>query len=135
MKKCKAKKRNGQPCGAAAGPSGYCGFHDPQHGKARALGRKRGGQLRATPHAGDLAKLPAEVRSVPDVMTVLDYTLRELLPQENGIARARALIAWALAACRVLEIGEIETRLAQIEAALGLAQKGETDDGQTGNAA
>ena len=41
MKRCKAKTKAGTPCAAAAGPSGYCGLHDPAHGAARAEGVQR----------------------------------------------------------------------------------------------
>lgn len=130
-KRCKAKTKRGQPCGAAAGRSGYCAFHDPAHGKARAEGRKRGGQNRTTPHAGDESKLPAEVRSVPDVMAILDYTMRELLPQDNGIARARVLVSLALAYLRALDVGELEGRLEAIEQALKIGATNEQASGKS----
>jgi len=38
---------------------------------------------------------------------------------ENSIARVRALISASLAAARLLEVGEMEERLAAVEAALG----------------
>jgi hypothetical protein len=38
---------------------------------------------------------------------------------ENSVARNRALFAGALAATKLLEVGEQEERLAAIEAALG----------------
>jgi hypothetical protein len=58
------------------------------------------------------------VKTVDDVLAVLDYTMAEMLVQENGIVRARALISLALAYLKGLEVGELEERLEAIEIAL-----------------
>lgn len=39
--KCKAKRKDGQPCRGAAGPSGTCNFH----GEAGERGRQKGGKV------------------------------------------------------------------------------------------
>jgi len=51
-------------------------------------------------------------------MIVLDYTLRELLPLENSIQRARTLIALVAGYIDAIKIGEIEQRLTVLESAL-----------------
>jgi hypothetical protein len=43
---------------------------------------------------------------------VLDIAVADALGLENSVARSRVLIAAAMAATRLLEIGEIETRQA-----------------------
>lgn len=135
MARCKAKKKNGERCPNAAGASGFCFTHDPARGAERAKARRRGGAARLVPHGGDPANLPAAVRSVADVQAVLDYTLRELVPHDNGIQRARALVSLSLACLKALEVGELEARLEQIEAALGLGQqKAANAQGQTTSA-
>ena len=65
-------------------------------------------------HGGDSTTI-GEVVSVKDAMRILAYTLQELLPMGNGIARARALISVALAYAKLIEVGEMEVRLTAIE--------------------
>jgi hypothetical protein len=65
------------------------------------------------------------VVTVKDAMRILSYTLAELLPMGNGIARARALISCALAFAKIVEVGEMETRLAAIETTLKSREAGQ----------
>lgn len=69
-------------------------------------------------HAGNVAKLPASVRSLDDVLSVLDYSLAETMPLENSIQRGRLLVAIAGAFIEAIKTGELESRLAAIESAL-----------------
>jgi len=57
--------------------------------------------------------------SVAGIRRVLDITITDALGLENGVARLRVLIAAAGAATRLLETGELEARLAALEAAVG----------------
>jgi hypothetical protein len=69
-------------------------------------------------HAGDVAKLPASVRSLDDVLSVLDYSLAETLPLENSILRGRLLVAIAGAFTEAIKTGELQERIAALESAL-----------------
>ncbi|MEK6751602.1 MAG: hypothetical protein AABZ00_04990 [Chloroflexota bacterium] len=69
-------------------------------------------------HAGDVAKLPATVRSLDDVLSVLDYSLVETLPLENSIQRGRLLVAIAGAFTEAIKTGELQERIAALESAL-----------------
>lgn len=120
---CKAALKNGQPCPNAAGESGYCFAHDPARGKERAEARKRGGQRRRVPHAGDSDGVPKQVRTLDDVLKVLDYALAEALPMENSVQRGRLLVQIAHAFIEAIKTGELEQRLAAIEAALKVGEK------------
>lgn len=123
MKICKATKKNGQRCEAKAGPDGFCTFHSPTHGKARAVGRKRGGHRRRVSHSAiDPATLPAKVRTLDDVLTVLDYALAEAMPLENSVQRGRLVVAIAHAFIEAIKTGELEQRLLSIESALKLRE-------------
>ncbi|GIL15291.1 MAG: hypothetical protein BroJett039_04640 [Chloroflexota bacterium] len=112
---CKAKNGRGEPCAAHAGADGYCAFHSPAHGKARAEGRKRGGERRRVPHGGAAEGLPKQIRTLPDVLTVLDYTLAETLPLENSIQRGRLLVALSHAFIEAIKTGELEARVEALE--------------------
>ena len=117
--KCKAKTTSGQPCQAQAIKGDkFCFTHDPASGAARAKARKRGGQRRRVPHAGNPETLPAQVRSIDDVLKVLDYALAEAVPLENSTQRGRLIVAIAGAFIEAIKTGELETRLLAIESAL-----------------
>jgi hypothetical protein len=54
---------------------------------------------------------------------VLDYALAEAMPLENSVQRGRLIVGIAHAFIEALEIGELETRLAAIEAALKIGEQ------------
>jgi hypothetical protein len=117
--KCKSKTTSGQACQAQAiKGSKFCFTHDPASGAARAKARKTGGQRNRTPHAGKPETLPAKVRTIEDVLAVLDYTLAETIPLENSIQRGRLLVAICGAFIEAIKTGELESRLMAIESAL-----------------
>jgi len=116
--KCKAKRADGEPCGAwAQGEQGYCFMHDPDRAAERATARKLGGYRNRPPHAGNLEGLPAKIRSLEDVLALLDYTLAELAVLDNSIVRARGLIALAAEYRAALIDSDLEQRVAALEAA------------------
>lgn len=116
---CKSVTTNGQPCQAQAiKGSRFCFIHDPASGAARAKARKRGGERRRVPHAGKHETIPAQVRTIGDVLAVLDYALAEVMPLENSIQRGRLIVAIAGAFVEAIKTGELESRLAAIESAL-----------------
>ena len=116
---CKSKTLAGGPCKAQAIAGGrYCFTHDPASGKARALAHKKGGQRNRIEHGGQAEILPATVATIDQAMKILDYTLAEIIPMENSIARGRLLISLVAGYVDALQAGEIENRLAAIETAL-----------------
>lgn len=119
MAECKGIKSDGQPCRAhPKNGADYCFLHDPARGGEAAQARKRGGQRVRPGHAAAVDALPAQVRTLDDVLAVLDYSLREALPLENSVARGRLLVAIAHAFIEAIKTGELENRMAAIEAAL-----------------
>jgi hypothetical protein len=119
MSKCRSKTTSGQPCQAQAIKGGkFCFTHDPAQGAARARARKIGGQRNRTPHAGRPETIPAQVRTIDDVLKVLDYALAEAMPLENSIQRGRLIVAIAGAFIEAIKTGELESRLMAIESAL-----------------
>lgn len=116
-KHCKAPTRKGTPCPNAAGASGYCFTHDPAKVAERAAARRAGGQARNTPHS-DAAKPPAQVRTLDQVLALLDYATAEAVVMENSVLRGRLLVQLAGAYTEAIKTGEFEQRLAAIEAVL-----------------
>jgi len=93
-------------------------MHDPGSGRSRAIARKRGGQRNRPMHAGDPATVPAKVRTLGDVLAVLDYSLAEAMPLENSIQRGRLLIAICSTFIEAIKVGELEQRLTELERAI-----------------
>lgn len=119
MAQCKAKTQSGQVCRSQAIKGGmFCFIHDPTQGAARAKARKRGGERRRVPHAGNPETIPAQVRTIDDVLKILDYALAEAMPLENSIQRGRLIVAICGAFIEAIKTGELESRLAAIEGAL-----------------
>ena len=117
MKKCKAKRANGRPCTANAGASGYCFAHDPALGRKRASARKLGGHNRRR-SANDSPFPACDVQSAIGLAAFCEAVMRETWTLEAGVQRARTLGYLAQVQKGILEIGELETRVEAIEAAL-----------------
>jgi hypothetical protein len=113
---CKAKTKNGTPCKMKPTADGFCFNHSPTRAADRAAARRAGGLSRHTPHAGDTSRIPADVQTIADARGILNYTLAELLVMDNSIARARALLAAFDSFVKAFEIGELEARIAALEA-------------------
>ncbi len=134
---CKATKRDGEPCNAAASEAGFCFAHDASRGKERAVARRKGGLKRITPHVADASLITKETRTIKDMMIILDYALQESLALSNGIQRGRLLVSIAHGYIEALKVGELEGRLDAIEHALRLRkaekqQREKTHKGQFG---
>ena len=117
MKKCKAKRANGRPCTANAGASGFCFAHDPALGRKRASARKLGGRNRRR-SANDSPFQACDVQSAIGLAAFCEAVMRETWTLEAGVQRARTLGYLAQVQKGILEIGELETRVEAIEAAL-----------------
>jgi len=117
MAKCHGKTASGKPCKMpAVKGTRLCFAHSPARAAERAQARRRGGQNSHTPHAGDPSTIPANIGSLEDAGKLLNYVLAELLVMDNGIARARALLAAYEMCLKSIEIGELEARIAALEA-------------------
>ena len=117
---CAARKADGSPCRAyALSESTYCLWHDPEQTEAATEARRLGGQRRKKERviAGvyDLDALD----SVASLRRVLEIAMTDTLSLETSVARSRTLVAIVGTAAKLLEVGELEERLASLEAALG----------------
>ena len=116
---CKALRSGGERCRAAPRRDGdYCLWHDPDQADLVTEARRLGGarRKRETTIAGayDVEGLD----SVAAIRRVIEIAVLDALSLDNGVARGRLLIAGALAAAKLLEVGELEDRLASVEGAL-----------------
>jgi hypothetical protein len=117
---CKGITKGGERCQAPPlRESDFCFWHDPEYAEEADQARKLGGQRRRREKITEGAYELAELNSIPALRRVLEIALLDALGLENSIARSRALISGVLAGAKLLEVGEMEERMAAVEAALG----------------
>ena len=118
--RCRGITKGGERCLAPVLTGGeFCFFHDPDHtsdaAEARRLGglrRRREGTLQG---AYDLQGLT----SIEDYYRLLEVVGYEALTLDNTVARGRLLLGVIQAGIKLREVGDLEERLAAVEAALG----------------
>jgi hypothetical protein len=96
----------------------YCLFHHPEHAEAATEARRLGGLRRRREHTLAGAYDFSGTGSVADVQRLIDIAILDTLSLENSVARARTLLYAAHMALKCLEVGELEERVALLEAAL-----------------
>jgi len=105
--RCTSNRRDGAPCTARAGASGYCIGHDPGAQEAR---RKGGHATSRAERAGKL--LPARLQPV---VSLLEDALGEVHRGELDPRAASAMASLAGALLRTITAGELEERLRALE--------------------
>jgi hypothetical protein len=100
----------------------FCFWHDPASAEDAAEARRLGGLRRRREKTVSGAYDFAGLGSIEAVRRILEIATIDVLGLENSVARARVLIAAAVAAAKLLETGELEARLAGLEAASGLVK-------------
>ena len=117
---CKGRNDRGEPCRAAPRrESDFCIFHDPENAESMHEARRLGGLRRRREGTVAAAYDYEGLGSVSDIRRLLDVAAFDALGLENSIARCRVLVAIGMGAAKLLEVGELEDRVASIEAALG----------------
>ena len=104
---CVSDRRDGTPCTAQAGASGYCIGHDPGALEAR---RKGGRAKSRAERAGKL--LPARLQPM---VSLLEDALGEVHRGELDPRAASAMASLAGALLRTITAGELEERLRALE--------------------
>ena len=116
---CTGFKENGQPCHAPKlRDSDYCLMHSPEHAAEAAEARRLGGLRRRREVAVTGAYEFPGLQCVTDIRRLLEIAVLDTLGLENSIARARTLAYLAMTAIKLLEVGELEQRIASLEAAV-----------------
>ena len=120
--RCRSLTKEGKPCAAAPLPnSDLCPWHTPALVERRRAWSSRGGQARSS-SARARKQFPATIAPA-EVEDILAWTLQAVIAGriEPGVATAAASVARAIVAVR--EAGEVQERLAALEAATGLGGK------------
>jgi hypothetical protein len=116
---CQATTAQGKPCPSFPMPeSTFCFLHDPAHAEAAAEARRLGGMRRKREHTVASIYEVGLLTSVAEIRRLVQIVTVDTLGLENGVARNRTLLAAAVAALKLLEVGELEERLRALEAAV-----------------
>ena len=110
---CQATRKDGRPCSASALADGFCFAHSPSLQEKREAARAKGGKGKSRLARADKL-VPATMR--PVVRTLLE-ALDEVRDGTLTPAQASAMAAVAGALVRVYTVGQIEERIAALEAA------------------
>ena len=118
---CKGRRDNGEPCRATPmRDSDHCFWHSPDHTEEAAEARRLGGLRRRRERAVAGAYDVGALDTVGAIRRVIEIVTLDALGMEStSVARGRLLIAAMQTATKLLEAGEMEERLAAVEAALG----------------
>ncbi len=97
--------------------STLCWFHDPDRADDLTDAQRLGGLRRKRERTVAAAYEFAGLGSVEAIQRILEIATTDALSMENTIARARVLISAGLAAMKLLEVGDLQTRIELLEAA------------------
>jgi hypothetical protein len=88
-----------------------CYNHSPRSAHLRRASRAKGGQRRRIPNAS----LPAPVATIAELQAHLGRAIADALMHNNTLNRSGVVARLVLAAVKLLEVGELERRLADVE--------------------
>ena len=131
---CGARTPDGRSC--AAPPlrdSRFCFLHDPDHAAAAAEARRLGGLRRRRERTLEAAYDLDGLGSAAGLRRVLEIAVADALWLDHGVDRIRVLIAATAVGARLLETGDLEVRLAALEAAFRrVGPEADRDVGEVG---
>jgi hypothetical protein len=114
---CQFVMPDGRLCGSPAlRGEDHCLFHSPAHSEEADEARRLGGLRRRKEKTLVGAYELSGLGSVPDIQRVLEIAMLDTLALENSVARVRALTYICQTALKCLEVGELEERIAALEA-------------------
>src|SRR4051812_47900404 len=117
---CKYVKESGDRCMATPQQDkDLCFWHDPETQDQAAEARRLGGLRRRREGAIVGAYEVGELDSVEDLRRLLQIAVIDTLGLENSLSRSRTLGYLAQVGAMLLERGEMEQRLQELEASLG----------------
>ena len=116
---CSYVKANGQRCGAPPLLDGtLCFWHSPEKAEDLADAQRMGGLRRKREKTVATAYSVDGLRDVDQLRRVLEIALVDTLSLDNGVPRNRTLITLVMTGLKALETGELEDRVAALEAAV-----------------
>ena len=115
-RQCAFRFPTGVPCRAAPLRDGeFCLMHSPERIREVQEARRLGGLRRKRESTISSAYQFDSLNSVEGIRRIVEVAVLDTLAMENSIARSRTLAYLAQVALRTLEIGDLETRIADLE--------------------
>jgi hypothetical protein len=96
----------------------FCFWHAPETAEEAAEARRVGGMHRRKRKTVGAIYGFHGLRTIEDLQSLLETAAIETMALENTIARNRAIGGFVATGVKIIEIGELEARLAVLEAAL-----------------
>ena len=125
-RRCGFPRSDGQPCQMPPQHERpFCFSHDPERAAEAAEARRLGGLRRRKEGTIAVAYDLPGLDTVVGIRRLLDIVVTDGVGMDNGIPRLRVLISTATAATNLLKVGELEDRLAAVEAAVGRTRSDE----------
>ena len=107
---------SGRQCKAAPLKDGeFCGVHSPERAKDVQEARRLGGLRRKRESTISSAYQFESLDSVDGIRRIVLIAVLDALSMENSMSRVRTLAYLAQVVLRMLEVGEIEERVAALE--------------------
>jgi hypothetical protein len=116
---CTGVTKTGEGCAAPPLLDGdFCFWHSPDHTEEAAAARKLGGQRRRRESTLAGAYEVGPLDTVDGIRRVLEIVTFDGLGMEISIPRGRLLISAVQALTKLLEVGELEQRVTDLEVAV-----------------
>jgi hypothetical protein len=106
----------------------YCFSHDPERAAEAAEARRIGGLRRKKEGTIAIAFDLPGLDTVAGIRRLLQIAATDAVALDSGIPRLRVIISAATAATNLLKVGELEDRLAHVEAAVARFDAAAADD-------
>jgi hypothetical protein len=116
---CSHPMPDGRLCAAPAmRGEQYCYVHEPGKAEEAQEARRLGGLRRRRERTVAVAHGLNGVRTIEDLLRVVEIAILDTLGLPNDLARNRVLLAGAATGAKLIEVGDHETRLQALEALL-----------------
>ena len=122
--RCQATNQTGKPCSAKPRPGrSFCPWHDPALAEQRRRWSVQGGQGKSSRKRAT-RNLAGQALTLPEVSGLLSVALTRVAAgsMEPSVGNALASLSRALVA--IEQAGNLEDRLAELEAIAGIAERG-----------
>jgi hypothetical protein len=106
----------------------FCFWHAPETAEEAAEARRLGGLHRRKKKSVAAVYGFGGLRTIADNQTLLETAAIETLAIENSISRNRALAGYASIGAKLIEVGDLEERVAVLEAATLRTQAAASDE-------
>ena len=115
---CKALNVHGERCGSwAMVNADYCFHHNPEASEERKAAWALGGATNQAKHSSRVnpGHIPDKIRTIDDLLALLDYCKDELLMLRNGLSRNKAIVGLVEAYIKIIEKGEFQDHVGTLE--------------------